>query len=228
MLAIVAAGLYFASSWWLPAAGHWLDVGEPPQPADYCLVLSGDEQSRPFAAAALYRRGYVRRQIWLTHAAMPDTPVAERADANNRVRRIFAVLGVPADRIVELPGDCTNTFDEIAELARAMAEHHGATVNIVTSNYHTRRARWIVEHTLGADAARVRYVSAPTDYFDADCWWKVEEGFTTYSKEFAKNIFYIFRYGWTGIGLVVAIVAATAARFAIRCRRRRRSLAVPR
>jgi len=62
MLVIAAVGaaicftLYCTSGWWLPAAGRWLDVGETPQASDYCLVLSGDYESRPFAAAALYRR----------------------------------------------------------------------------------------------------------------------------------------------------------------------------
>lgn len=190
--------------------GHWLDVGRPVKPADYCLILSGDEESRPFAAAALYRHGFVRSQIWLTRAAMPDTPIAERSEANDRARRILTVLGVPADRIIELPGECRSTFDEAKVLARAIAEHPAATVNVVTSNYHTRRARWIIRTVLGSTADRVRYVSVPTDYYDADCWWKSEEGFATYSKEFLKIGFYELRYGWTGIWLGAIALLAVA------------------
>jgi uncharacterized SAM-binding protein YcdF (DUF218 family) len=222
---LLAAGIvaiaYFTSGWWLPAAGRWLDVGEIPRRADYCLILSGDEQSRPFAAAALYRRGFVQNQIWLTQTAMPDTPVAERQAANKRVRRILMLLGVPAERIVELPGECTTTFDEAGVLARALESHPTASVNVVTSDYHTHRARWTIQHVLGKRAERIRYVSVPTDYFDAGCWWKNEEGFTTYSKEFLKTGFYSLRYGWAGVWAIAIVLGAAAWRIVRRYRRRR-------
>ncbi len=210
VLAALAAAVCCSSPWWLPAGGHWLDVGQRPEAADYCLVLSGDVESRPFAGAALYRHGFVRSQIWLTRAAMPDTPLAERGEANKKAKRILTVLGVPADRIVELSGECQSTFDEAKVLSRAIAEHPTATVNVVTSNFHTRRARWIIRTVLGPTADRVRYVSVPTDYYDADCWWKSEEGFATYSKEFLKIGFYELRYGWAGIwlGAVALLVFA--------------------
>jgi uncharacterized SAM-binding protein YcdF (DUF218 family) len=186
-------------------------------------VLSGDEESRPFAAAALYQKGFVGKQLWLTHPAMPDSVGEERNHPNRRARRILSVLGVPADRIVELPGDCTSTFDEAAVLARAMTAHPNATVNVVTSNYHTRRARWIIRRELGSSADRIRYISVPTDYYDAECWWKVEEGFTTYSKEFSKNVFYWLRYGWGAAGLAIAALAVIAWRLTSRVRSRIRS-----
>ncbi len=226
MLVIAAVGaavcftLYFTSGWWLPAAGRWLDAGETPRASDYCLVLSGDYESRPFVAAALYRKGFVRSQIWLTHAAMADTLPADSEESNNRAKRIFTALGIPPERVVELPGDCVSTFDEAGVLARAMADHPTATVNVVTSNYHTRRARWIIRRVLGPSADRVRYVSVPTDYFDADCWWKVENGFTTYTKEFSKTAFYLLRYGWGGVWIALIVAAATAIWLARRMRRR--------
>jgi len=218
--AAIIAVLYVTSSWWLPAAGRWLDVGETPRISDYCLVLSGDYESRPFVAAALYRRGFVRSQIWLTHTAMADTAPAEAEDSNNRAKRILTVLGVPPARVVELPGDCASTFDEAAVLARTMAEHPTATVTVVTSNYHTRRTRWVIRRALGSSADRARYVSVPTDYFDADCWWKVEEGFTTYTKEFSKTVFYFLRYGWGGVWIAL-FVSVAAIGWVVRRRRRR-------
>jgi uncharacterized SAM-binding protein YcdF (DUF218 family) len=218
--AAVVAVLYIGSGWWLPAAGLWLDVGETPRASDDCLLLSGDYDSRAFVAAALYRRGFIRNQIWLTHATMPDTG-AESGESNDRARRILTALEIPPNRVVELPGDCTSTFDEAAVLARAMAEHPTATVTVVTSNYHTRRARWIIRRELESSADRVRYVSAPTDYYDAGCWWKVEEGFTTYSKEFLKNAFYLLWYGWGGVWIVAFAAVAFAWSVVRRMRRQR-------
>ena len=87
--AAIIAVLYVTSSWWLPAAGRWLDVGESPRISDYCLVLSGDYESRPFVAAALYRRGFVRNQIWLTHAAMADTAPVESEESNDAPMHVY-------------------------------------------------------------------------------------------------------------------------------------------
>jgi uncharacterized SAM-binding protein YcdF (DUF218 family) len=219
-IGLVIAVSYGTAGWWLRAAGRWLDVGETPRISDYCLVLSGDYESRPFVAAALNRRGFIRKQIWLTHPAMADTPLAESDEPTHRAKRILTALGVPPDRVVELPGDCISTFDEAVVLARAMAEHPTATVTVVTSNYHTRRSRWVIRRVLGSSADRVGYVSVPTDYYDADCWWKVEEGFTTYMKEFSKTIFYYLRYGWGGVWIAL-FVSAAAIGWAVRRRRRR-------
>jgi uncharacterized SAM-binding protein YcdF (DUF218 family) len=210
IFAVLCFTLYFTSGWWLPAAGRWLDVGETPRQSDYCLILSGDYESRPFAAAALYRRGFIRDRIWLTHAAMADTAPAETEVSNDRAIHILTKLNIPRNRIVELPGDCASTFDEAAVLARAMAEHPTATVSVVTSNYHTRRTRWIIRRVLGSSADRVRYVSVPTDYFDAACWWKIDQGFTTYTKEFLKNAFYLLWYGCGGIWIAVFVAAIAA------------------
>ena len=87
----------------LPAAGRWLDVGEPPRVADYCLVLSGDFGSRPFGAAALYRRGYVRRGIWLTRVAFAQPIFPLEIDSTAAERRVLTT-GRRSQRSDRCPG----------------------------------------------------------------------------------------------------------------------------
>lgn len=205
----VLAILYSARAPLLSAAGHWLDVGERPQPTDYCLILSGDVQSRPFGAAALFQKGYVRREIWLTHPTsgqpMFGEPSPEAAEL-----AILKKLGVPAERIAVLDGDCDSTYDESVALANKLAGDHRSSVTIVTSNYHTRRSRYIFETTLAANGNPLHFVSVPTDFFTADNWWTTEEGVASYSKELLKLPFYVIRYG-NGWLWIVAIVALTTA-----------------
>ncbi len=108
VMAILVA-LVTSRAVWLPAAGHWLDVGQPPEPTDYCLVLSGDVQSRPFVAAALYRHGFVRRQIWLTRANMIEEGGIQTPDGNQAAVQIMTTLGVPPEKIITLDGGCAST-----------------------------------------------------------------------------------------------------------------------
>ncbi len=204
---LLVAGLYLARLWWLPAAGRWLDVGEPPVVTDYCLVLSGAYETRPFAAAALYRRGYVRRQIWLTHVADDNGSPLPGMSANAAVTKLLVSLGVPRSQIAVLEGTCNTTFDEAQALARRLDAEPQATVTVVTSNYHTRRSRWVFRHVLGQRAEQLRFFSVPTDNFTAECWWQVEEGFSTYPKEYLKLVFYWFRYGWAAYWLAAGIAA---------------------
>jgi len=219
---LIAEALYASRGWWLPAAGRWLDIGEPPATTDYCLVLSGGYETRPFMAAALFRRGYVRRQVWLTHVPPESGGPLPNMSANAAVKKLLAKLGVPADRIAVLEGTCTTTFDEAQALARRLESEPEATVTVVTSNYHTRRSRWIFRQVLGSRAERVRFVSAPTDGFSAECWWQVEEGFSTYTKEYLKFAFYLVRYGSAGIWIAAGVVALVGYRIWRRLRRRGR------
>jgi uncharacterized SAM-binding protein YcdF (DUF218 family) len=221
IVAAVLAGLYFTSGWWLAAAGRWLDVSETPHAADFCLVLSGDFESRPFAAAALYRKGFIHRGIWLTQIA-PDTIFPQGFDSETAARRILEATGVPGGNISVLEGQCATTFDEAQALKRQLAKYPDATVAVVTSDYHTRRSRWVFRQVIGDAADRLQFVAAPTDYFNADNWWRVEEGIASYPKEFFKLPFYYIWYGpgliWLGaIGIVVVAAWVT-----VRIRRRRR------
>jgi hypothetical protein len=193
----------------LSAAGHWLDVGERSRPSDYCLVLSGDVQSRPFVAAALFDKGYVRREVWLTHPESGQPMFGEPSPEAAEVA-ILKKLGVPASRIAVLDGDCESTYDEAVALAKKLAGDHSSTVTIVTSNFHTRRSRYIFEKTLAANGNSLHFVSVPTDYFTADNWWTTEEGVASYSKEFLKLPFYVVRYG-NGWLWIVAIVGLSTA-----------------
>ena len=63
LIVALLTGLYLARAVILPAVASWLDVGEPPQPADAIMLLTGDAETRPFAAAALWKAGW-RSACW--------------------------------------------------------------------------------------------------------------------------------------------------------------------
>src|SRR5262245_21891347 len=64
LLALVAT-VWLAPERVLPSVGRFLDVSEPPRRVDYVLVLNGDPNARPFAAAALVKAG-LAREVLLT------------------------------------------------------------------------------------------------------------------------------------------------------------------
>jgi uncharacterized SAM-binding protein YcdF (DUF218 family) len=217
----LALAMFLSSGWWLSAAGRWLDVSEAPRVNDYGLVLSGDFNSRPFGAAALWRKGYIRQGIWLTHIESREHAACTGLDSDAAARRILVTLGIPDDRIAVLDGACVSTFDEAQSLARELTKHPDATVAVVTSDYHTRRSRWVFRHVLGDRANQLQFIAVPTDYVSAENWWTVEEGFASYSKEFLKLPFYWIRYGSGAVWILLAVLLIGGLRVGRRIRRRR-------
>jgi uncharacterized SAM-binding protein YcdF (DUF218 family) len=192
-LLALAVGAYLARGFLLTHAATFLDVSEPPRRADYAQVLGGGDDTRPFVAAALVKAGLTDVVLVPRTQRSPDVADGLTPPEEEVIRRVLVARGVPEGRIVLLDGECASTRDEAAALARFLDAHPGATVNVVTNAYHTRRARATFRAALGERAGAVRFVAAPTDGFDAGSWWRHEAGVTAYADEYAKLL-----AGWLG------------------------------
>jgi len=178
----------------LVAAAHFLDVSEPPQATDYVMMLGGDEQVRPFVAAALVNAGLARKALVATIQLSGDELDGISAPEHEIIRAVLVHQGVPREAIVILNSECATTFDEARALADFLHAEPQSSVTVVTSSYHTRRTRLILRKTLGERFANVRLVGAPTDGFDATNWWHFEIGRRFYVNEYLKLAFYLVRY----------------------------------
>lgn len=190
VLSPVIAGFVFHSSI-LAGLGAWLDIGKPPQPTDSVMILSGDSDVRPFVGAALVKTGFADKVL-----VTESLPPAGSGPAEHEVSfQMLAAAGLAADQVVLLEGACENTYDEARSLRRFLATHPLETITVVTSEYHTRRADWIFRQVLETKADQVHFVSAPTDRFDANNWWRNAQGMRFYLSEYIKLGFYWVRYG---------------------------------
>jgi uncharacterized SAM-binding protein YcdF (DUF218 family) len=192
----ICIGCHAARGVILPALGTWLDVGERPRPADFLMVLTGDENSRPFAAAALMHAGYARKTLIAeaeTSAAAKDGIIPP---ADQIIRRVMVSRGVASEDVITLSGSAANTFDEAQALAAFLKNHPDARILIVTTHCHTRRARWIFSRVIG-NLQNITFTSVPTDGFQLSSWWRNEKGFRAVASEYGKLFFYIIRYGYT-------------------------------
>jgi uncharacterized SAM-binding protein YcdF (DUF218 family) len=175
----------------LPAVARWLDVGDRPRPGDYVMILGGDHKFRPEVAATLVQAG-LARQVLLP-GARPDA--ADALPYHERVRSVLMHEGVAGDDILILDKPVASTYDEAEALAAFLQARPGARVTVVTSGYHTRRARWIFSQVLGPRQDCVSFVSAPADWATPDTWWQAGSGRETIFWEYAKMAFYVLRYG---------------------------------
>jgi uncharacterized SAM-binding protein YcdF (DUF218 family) len=194
---------------WLPWLGAWLDVGAAPIPTDYVLVLNGDMNTRPFVAAALVKQGYAKQVIITQVKVSPQWEKSPWPPEHEVVRQIQLKRGVTPDQIVVLESSCDATRDEALVLHKFLQLQPAASVTIVTSNYHTRRTRWVFQEVFGAQSKQLHFVSAPTDYYNASNWWRTEESFVLYLQEYMKFAFYWLYHGrgaWYCMSAVVLML----------------------
>ena len=153
----------------------WLDVSEPVQKVSAVLALGGGAEQRPFAAAALHKKGLT--EILLVPQTKDKTAQAEGLGENEaiRYRRIWRSLGVPDANIEALPGAADSTRDEARLLKTWLEGHPGATVGIITHTYHTRRTRLLFTRILGPGASRVHFFGIESDGWREEGWWKVPD-----------------------------------------------------
>src|SRR5262249_13489370 len=150
-----------------------------------------DAETRPFAAAALFRAGLVRQVLVTSPLPFPEQEDGILPPEQEVARKVLLARGVPDEAIVVLPGEVASTADEARALAAFLDARGEGTVAVVTNDFHTRRARLAFRRVLGERCGLVQFVGAPMDDFDASNWWQSEGGLVLYLREFVKYGVYL-------------------------------------
>ena len=222
LLAAVLALLWATHPYLLRAMANWLDAGGHPQPAQYVMVLNGDEETRALVAGVLVKAGFAGRVLVTEVAIAPQETELALPPTHEIVRQVLVKRGIPSSDVTILPAAATTTYDEAQALRAFLKDRPKTTVLVVTSDYHTRRSRWVFARVLGPWAAQVSFVSAPGDDFRRDCWWQDETGMVAIVSEYLKFAFYIVSYGYGGYWLAACGGLALVASY-VRLRVERRS-----
>lgn len=182
--AVLAAVLYFGAGWWLPAFGRLLIHDDGPAPADIAVILAGDYTgARALRAAELLRAGMVPRVMV---SGPPGMYGVNEADA---AVRFLAARGYPENAFLPVYHTATSTREEAHILLAELARLHVRRFLLVTSNYHTGRARRLflsVERERGG-GPEFRTVAAADPLYDPARWWRYREGCKTAFFEWSKT-----------------------------------------
>lgn len=191
---LIAAIGYFTRTIWGPALARHLDVGTQPERVDYALILAGDPQTRPLAAAILYRHGYIGKVLLTKPPRHGDSPTAAE-EFTELAQRILLHEGVKPEDIRILEGDVLTTIDEARVVASLIRSEPQAKFAVVTNDYHTRRGVWSVRRIVPEAAERIVAFSAPTEGVAAENWLHSQVGISTICGEYGRLAFYYLRYG---------------------------------
>jgi uncharacterized SAM-binding protein YcdF (DUF218 family) len=164
---VFCAVVYFARHPILRFVGESWIVEDQLDRADAIIVLSDDNfyADRATRAAELFRQGKAPVVVASGRRLRPYAGIAELME-HDLVER-----GVPKDKIVRLAHDAEDTQQEAEALAKMDAQMKWHSVIVVTSNFHTRRARYIFLHVFPA-STKVAVASARDGDFDPERWWE--------------------------------------------------------
>ena len=151
--------------------------------ADALIVLSDDNfyADRATRAAELFREGKAPVVLASGRRLRPNAGIAELME-HDLIER-----GVPKDRIVRFAHDGESTLEEAEALARLAKERKWHRAVVVTSNFHTRRARYIFRRVF-PQGVEVRIASARDGNFDPERWWMKRESIKELSMEFSGMV----------------------------------------
>lgn len=179
--AVVLLVAFLTYPYWFTALGGFLVKSDPPARADIVVVLAGDfTGNRILTAGSLVKQGFATKvlvsgpsEIYGMHESDLAIPYAVRE-------------GYPISYFERFPNDSKSTSSEAEVLISELRKEHVHSIDLVTSNYHTRRAGYIFRKK--APDLEIHVVSAPFRYFTPDAWWKNREGRKTFLIEWMKTV----------------------------------------
>ena len=177
-LAVLLGGIYLARRPLLRFAGESLVVEDPLEKSDAIIILSDDNfyADRATRAAEIFRQKLAPLVVASGIRLRPNAGIAELM-THDLVER-----GVPRENILPFPQDADNTKEEAESLRKLVQEKNWKNVIVVTSNYHTRRAKYILGKVFAKDVT-IRMAGARDADYDPERWWEQRKSVKRYFHE---------------------------------------------
>jgi len=159
------------------AGSVWI-VDESPVRADAIVILGDDNfgGDRAARAAELFKAGWAPRIIASGRYLRPYAGISE-LEEHDLVER-----GIPQSAVVRFPHYAEDTRDETIAIGQLISSRGWKRILLVTSNYHTRRSRYLAERTFPSGTV-LRVVAAPDSEYDPRNWWRTRTGLKIFLHE---------------------------------------------
>jgi uncharacterized SAM-binding protein YcdF (DUF218 family) len=177
----------------LVGMGKFLVVENPLSNADIIYLLTGEVVSRPSHAVELYRENYANTIVVPQHELIPAEELGIYPNPTEAAVKVLLMKGINKSDIIVIDFDngVTSTKDEAYALLRYINKTKIKKVILVTSNFHSYRAKHIFNKVLKETPVKIIMSPAPHWKFNETNWWKFEEGLISCTNEYLKFIHYL-------------------------------------
>lgn len=197
LIAGLAGGItYGCRNTLLAEAGGFLVINDALESSDVIYVLNGDPNARPLQAARLFKEKLAPRVFIARAASSPLNELHVMPNTTDMAVAAMERLGVPESGItvLQMAKGVRSTYDEAALLRVYMEQSHMRRAIIVTSAFHTRRARWIFRRLLPENHFKVMMSATPDPKYNEGNWWRSEDGIIACNNEYLKLAYYWVHY----------------------------------
>ena len=174
-------------------AKAWI-VDDPLTRADVIVVLDGGPETRPFAAARLYREGHAPKVLVMRHRAGPTAQLGVTAPEAEILRKILMKQGVAEADVAVVNDEVNSTHEESIAVRNWTGTNHVKSVIIPTDVFHTRRVRWLFRKQLEDLGVQVMVQAVPVREYKTEDWWRHEQGIVAFQNEVLKHLYYRLKY----------------------------------
>ena len=185
--------LYLARVPILRGVGNFLVSEDVSQQVDAAFILSGGTKERtrivpeiyPLYAPVLITMGENKsRDLAVMGINISDAELSQNA---------LLQLGIDSANI-KVFRQGTSTYEESEEILGYSTAKGYKRVMIITSQFHTKRVQKVFADKFRKADIEVIVKGAPPLSYDLDFWWESEEGLIFVFNEYAKLIYYAWKY----------------------------------
>ena len=193
--------LYFTFEILLGAIGNFLVHDDTPVHADAVVVLNTGVEyfSRLIEAGTLYNKGYADTIVINGNRKMDSQRELEAKGYvpccpwYENIYRVLALYHIPRRNIIHISAE--DVYDSVGE-AEIVGNHLKRLgirkIIITTSKFHTKRARFIWNNFFHDDFV-IQSVSAKTDPYDPNGWWRDGRQIRWVLAEYGAWIYYYWK-----------------------------------
>jgi len=175
---------------------------DKPGHADAIVIPMGSITDRILQAVDIFQSGSVDRLLIVEGQNDGYRELIERgADMVSGTRQMgnaAVALGIPANRVIILPGGAKSTQDEAMIIKEYLSDKPDVdTLMLVSSASHMRRAYLIFKNVFKRSHKDICILCSPSSYteFNAKKWWKCKNDIEIVLMEYVKiaNFFLVDR-----------------------------------
>ena len=178
----------------LRITGTFLIKEDPHARGDVLIVLGGAPVERGIAAAGLIKQGAAQQAVFTGSVIPQSVQAAGLSSTEASLTRDIAIwAGMPPTdaHLLEIG---TSTWEECVAVRDLALMSGYDTVVVVTTEFHTRRVGRVFRKVLGPSGIKVFVRAARATRYDAQHWWRTEEGLLMVNNEYVKLLYYAIKY----------------------------------
>ena len=178
----LALAVWASAPTWLSALGGFLVQVDELEQADVIVTLAGD-----YSGSRVEKTMELLEDGWAPLALLNGA--TGLFDARECTLALDFARGRGADpaQVEAFCFDADSTLEESRIVDAELVNRGVHSAIVVTSNFHTRRARMIF-HSATSGEVEYRFAAAPADGFQPDAWWRSRTGKKTLVVEYLKLV----------------------------------------